>query len=362
MNHLIPHSYESFSVLNIFVWQWLGLSIVGGLSFLLSALSAYLLQRVLVNIIQRRSFLEPQSEFLESKFLGHPINLALFGWFFLVGLSTLSMSQKVLDVLIVAVKVFTYYGITFLLWRLTDIFNVYLVKKAEASATKFDDLLVPLISRSLKFSFLVLGAFSVAEILSLPLSSLLAGLGIGGLAIAMAAKDTIANVFGSLTIVLDRPFKIGDYVIIGDIEGSVEELGFRSTRIRTFYHSLVSIPNSNLLTSIVDNKGERRFRRIKTSLGVTYDTPPDKIEAFCEGIRDLIRSSESMKKDSYHVYFNGFGDFSLTILLICYIDTLDYGEELKIRHEFFKNILTLASSLGVEFAFPTQTLHIERES
>jgi small-conductance mechanosensitive channel len=121
------------------------------------------------------------------------------------------------------------------------------------------------------------------------LCCLLAGLGIGGIAFALAAKDTVENLFGSVTVLVDRPFQVGDWVVIGDQEGTVEEIGFRSMRLRTFYNSRITIPNSLLVKSAVDNLGARRYRRVKCMIGVQYDTPPDRIEAFCEGIRELIR-------------------------------------------------------------------------
>ena len=142
----------------------------------------------------------------------------------------------------------------------------------------------------------ILILFSVAELLELPLTSLIAGLGIGGLAVAMAAKETIENLFGSVTVICDRPFDIGDWIKMSDVEGTVETMGFRSTRVRTFYGSLVTIPNSKMLKANVDNLGKRPSRRYVTKLGVVYATPPDKIDAFCEAIRTLILTQPLTKK------------------------------------------------------------------
>ena len=121
---------------------------------------------------------------------------------------------------------------------------------------------------------------------------------------------TVKNFFGSLTLVMDRPFEVGDWVLIDDVEGSVEEVGFRSTRVRTFYQSVISLPNSKLLTAVVDNMGARRFRRWTTKLGVTYDTPPDTLDAFCEGLRELVRQHPHTRKDYFHVYVVGFAESS----------------------------------------------------
>jgi MscS family membrane protein len=198
----------------------------------------------------------------------------------------------------------------------------------------------------------------VAQNLNVNVSSLIAGLGIGGLAFALAAKDTVENLFGSFTVLMDRPFQIGDWVVIGELEGTVEELGLRSTRIRTFYNSVITVPNSRLVHTAVDNLGSRRYRRVKCMISVQYDTPPERIDAFCEGIRELIRRHPYTRKDYYLVYLNEFADSALNILLYAFHQTPDWPTELRERHRLFTDIVRLARRLGVEFAFPTRTLHL----
>ena len=218
--------------------------------------------------------------------LRSPVQFIILIWSLSASLTFFELSEPVLNLCLKTAKVLTYIGFVWLGLRLTSYFQVFFVEKSKKTALKFDDLLAPLLGKVIKVLLIIVGLISVAEILNLPLASLLAGLGIGGIAIAMAAKDTIANIFGSLTVVADRPFSIGDWVKIKDVEGTVEHLGFRSTRVRTFYNSLVSVPNSILLTASVDNMGERRYRRFNTMLSITYDTPVEKIEAFCAGIRE----------------------------------------------------------------------------
>ncbi|HSL84382.1 MAG TPA: mechanosensitive ion channel domain-containing protein, partial [Thermoanaerobaculia bacterium] len=135
---------------------------------------------------------------------------------------------------------------------------------------------------------------------------------------------------------------------------------FRSIRIRTFYNSLVTLPNSNLISSSVDNYGARRVRRWSTKLGIAYDTPPAKIEAFCEGIRELIRQHPATWKDSFQVWFNSFGESALEVLLYVFFEVPDWGAELAARHRLGLDILRLGEALGVEFAFPTRTVWLHR--
>ena len=186
-------------------------------------------------------------------------------------------------------------------------------------------------------------------------------IGIGGAAFAFASKDAVSNLFGSVTVLTDRPFEIGDWIVTEGVEGSVESVGFRSTRIRTFYNSLITLPNSRLTTAAVDNMGRRRYRRIKTMLGLQYDTTPEQIDAFCEGIRELIRRHTYTRKDYYHVYFNEFADSSLNVLLYCFLECPDWSIELREKHRLFCDIIKLAQRLGVSFAFPTSTLHLFQE-
>ena len=181
------------------------------------------------------------------------------------------------------------------------------------------------------------------------------------MALAFAAKETLGNIFGSITVLLDRPFQIGDSVTIGDHEGTVEAVGFRSTRIRTFYDSVVTIPNADCVNTAIDNMGRRRSRRFKTVLSVTYSTTPEQLEAFCEGIRELIRQHPMMQKDNYKVYANEFAASSIDIMLYCFFATTDWGISLRERHRLILDIMRLAEKLHVEFAFPTETVHLINE-
>ena len=243
-------------------------------------------------------------------------------------------------------------------YRLVDLLAAHFTALAQRTESRVDDILVPLVRRGLKIVVAAFGLLFIAQNLNIDVTSLLAGLGLGGLAFALAAKDTVENLFGSVTVLVDRPFHIGDWVVIGDVEGTVEEIGFRSTRIRTFYNSVITVPNSTLVHSSVDNLGVRSFRRVKCMISIQYDTPPDRIEAFCEGIRELIRKHPYTRKDYYLVYFNEFADSALNILLYAFHQTPDWPTELRERHRLFVDIVRLAQRLSVEFAFPTRTLHL----
>lgn len=278
----------------------------------------------------------------------------------LLAVEQLRLPEGLLAVLLPGLKLLVAVSLAWFGYRLVDVVAGYVVKSKDVQLTQFDDLLLPLLRTVLRTLVAVVVILFVMEWIGYTPRSVLGALGIGGVAIAFAAKDTLGNFFGSITVLFDRPFGIGDWVVIGSVEGTVEHVGFRSTRIRTFYNSRVTIPNSVMATSGVDNYGERRFRRVKTMLSLTYDTPPEKIDAFCEGVRELIRLHHYTRKDYYHVYLNQFAPSSLDVLLYMFFETPDWSTELRERHRFFIDILNLASKIGVEFAYPTQTLRLER--
>ncbi len=198
-----------------------------------------------------------------------------------------------------------------------------------------------------------------ANQLGLPSYSIFAGLGISGLAVALAAREALANLLGSLVIMFEKPFRVGDWIRVGDDEGHVESVGFRSTRIRTFYDSLISLPSSKLIEATVDNLGAREYRRVKTTLAVTYDTPPQKVQSFVDGIKEIIRNHPKTQKDKFHIVFNDFGSYSLDILIYFFLKVPDWSTELVEREGIFLQIIQLAEDLEVKFAFPTETVHID---
>ena len=250
-----------------------------------------------------------------------PIRLALMSWFWLLGLTVLGLPPLARSYLGIAAWTVTAIGAVWALYRLIDIVGQFMAERAKRTDNRFDDLLVPIVTRTLKVFLVVAAMVLLADKANQDPTKLLTGLGLGGLAFALAAKDVVANIFGSFTILMDRPFQIGDWVTIGDIDGNVENVGVRSTRIRTFYNSLITVPNSEVITRSVDNMGARRYRRIKTSIGIAYDTPPEKVDAFCEGIREIIRRHPYTRKDYFHCYLNQFEASSLGILLYCFVET-----------------------------------------
>jgi len=340
-------------------WQWLGLLALCMLGILVERIVNALIPAWVQRSLRRREMdVDDQTAKVGLRPFGI-LAMALAWWLFL---DWLGLPSSVRLVLVVVVRFLAAAAGVWAAYRLVDVVSAMLARKAKATETKFDDLLVPLFRKSLKIFVTVVGLVFLASVLHLNVTSLLAGLGLGGLAFALAAQDTVKNLFGSLTVIFDRPFAVGDWVKVGSSEGTVEEVGFRSTRIRTFYNSLITIPNGNLISAVTDNMGSRRYRRVKTMLSLTYDTPPEKIDAFCEGVRELIRRHPYTRKDYFHVYLNAFSASSLDVLLYAFFEAKDWSIELREKHRLFNDIIRLAARLGVEFAFPTQTLFVNPEA
>jgi MscS family membrane protein len=250
-------------------------------------------------------------------------------------------------------------GGVWLAFRLLDVLFDFFASKTELTSSKLDDQLVPILRRTGKVFTAVVGGLFALQNMEVDVGSLLAGLGLGGLAFALAAKDTVANFFGSLVIFIDKPFTIGDRVQIEDHEGVVEEVGFRTTRVRTFHDSLLTVPNAMMTTAVVDNWGARRHRRYTTRLGITYDTPAEKVQAFCAGIRAVLAASPDTRKDFYLAELAGYGASSLDILVYCFFTATSWAGEMRARTHVNLELLRLAERLGVRFAFPTTSVHVE---
>jgi MscS family membrane protein len=190
-------------------------------------------------------------------------------------------------------------------------------------------------------------------------TAVLTGLGIGGLAFALGAQDSLKNLFGSFTLIADRPFVVGESVKIGNQEvGVVEVVGLRSTRIRTAEDTLLIVPNSSLTSTEITNYGRRRYRRYLTRIGVAYSTPLERLITFREGICELIRKNPRTRKDHLEVGINDLAASSIEILVNVYFEVANRQEELATRDAFILEILRLAENLKVELAFPTQTIHL----
>ncbi len=254
---------------------------------------------------------------------------------------------------------FTFVALLLVL-NLIDVLAHYLYHVTRKTETKLDEQLVPLVIKSLKVVVVTLTVLFLMQNLGWNVTSLLAGLGIGGLALALAAQDTVSNIFGSVTVFSDRSFHIGDWIRVDGVEGTVEDVGLRSTRIRRFDQALVTVPNSRFIKSEIVNFTRMKKRRIKFNLGVSYKTSRKQMEEVVEGIKEIIKKDSGFEHNFYMVHFTEFGAYSLDIFIYCFTKTTVWDDFLAVRERFNLKIMQLLEELGIEIAYPSQTIFMER--
>lgn len=252
------------------------------------------------------------------------------------------------------------------LFRLVDVIEFYLNRWSDKTATKMDDMLVPVIRKSLRITIAIIAALFIAESIlgAGQIKTILLSAGVGGIAIALAAKETIANFFGSITIFADRPFQIDELIKIEDHLGPVQEVGFRSTKIRTVEGHLITVPNSLIANSIVENVGKRPFIRRTSNLTVTYDTGYKGTKRAVEIIKEVLADIPEINTDpaaSPKVFFSDFNDWALNIYMRYWVKPPDYWLFFDVNERVNFEIMKRFEAEQIEFAFPTQTLYVKKD-
>jgi MscS family membrane protein len=339
------------------LWQLVTLLAIIFLSILIHKLFTLLLERFIMQLLISQGYRKIAKEYIAP--VARPISILILFPILLALVPVLQLSFTVNNYILIFLKAMWPLFATIVFYRLVDVLGAYMTRMAERTRSTLDDQLVPLMRKALKIFVIIVGGLAILANLDIDIIPLLTGLSIGGLAFALAAQDTLKNFFGSVMIFLDKPFQIGDWITSGDIDGTVEEVGFRATRIRTFRNSVTYVPNGILASTNVDNHGLRIYRRFTTTIAVTYDTPADLVNIFVEGLRKIVEEHPLTRKDFYHVYLNDLGARSLDIMFYIFFAVPTWGEELRCRHEILVEVIKLAEGLGVNFAFPTQTLHVE---
>ncbi|MHC4536875.1 MAG: mechanosensitive ion channel family protein, partial [Planctomycetota bacterium] len=252
------------------------------------------------------------------------------------------------------------------LYRLVDVIEYYLNRLVGKTETKLDDMLVPIVRKALRITIAIIAVLLISEnILGADkVKSLLLSAGVGGIAVALAAKDTIANFFGSITIFTDRPFQMGELVKIGEHVGSVEEVGIRSTRIRTLQGHLVTIPNSVITTSSIENIGRRPFIRRTSNITITYDSGHSKTKRAVEIIKEVLAGVQEVNTNPDNpprVYFSDFNDWSLNIYMSYWVKPADFWLYQQVNEQVNLEIKKRFEAEQIEFAFPSQTLYVKKD-
>lgn len=338
-------------------WQLISVLILIVLCVVTHKILTWIFDGIIFQILNRKGYKKVAHDYILP--VARPFSLLFIVGLLIIFVPVLQLPITVNHYLVLLLNALLPFFATVMIYRMVDILGEYLLKMAAKTESTMDDQIVPVLKRVLKIFVVVVGFLFILSKLRFDITALLAGISIGGLAVALAAQETIKNFFGSLMIFFDKPFQIGDWITAGDIDGTVEEVGFRSTRIRTFRNSVITVPNGKLTDMAVDNHGLRLYRRFYSTITITYDTPPHLIETFVAGLKKIVEDHPKTRKDFYNVYFNNMSAYSLDIMFYIFLEVPTWQEELQYKEEILLNIMKLAKELGVQFAFPTQTLHME---
>lgn len=255
-------------------------------------------------------------------------------------------------------KALVTFDIAWALYNIVSLLDTFLAKWVDQTESTLDDHLLPFIRKSLRGFIIFIAALMTIQNMGYSISGLLASLGIGGLAVALAARDTLSNIFGSLMIILDRPFNVGDWIKSGDLEGTVEEVGFRSTRIRTFAKTVITVPNNVIANQSIDNFSRMPKRRVMLTVGVTYETTPGQMREAVSRIRKLLENHDAVDAEFMLVNFTDFGASSLDILVYFFTTTTVWADYLAARQDINLRIMDTLEDLGLEIAFPSRSIYM----
>jgi len=281
--------------------------------------------------------------------------IVLFGiWYALH--NQLQLSETASNWVSKAYYVLIIFNVAWLLSRLFDaIVREYVQPLVEKTEGELDDQLLPIVRKGVRIAIWVLAVLVALNNAGYDVGALLAGLGIGGLAFALAAQDTVSNLFGGFTIFVDKPFSINDRIEVNGLDGFVTEIGIRSTRLRTLGGRMIVIPNSKVANNAITNISSEPSRKVALELGLTYDTPPEKMELAMELLKKIGEEQHSIIEEETLISFNKFGDFSLGILFIYFIRK--ESDILGTMSTMNMAILKRFNENGLDFAFPSQTIY-----
>ena len=336
----------------IALWQWIALIVLAGLAVLLARLLVALGLRVLRFVRRRKPVadavkLPPQAV--------PPLRLLVAVGVFHAGRIALALPVAVQPTFNLVEGLITVVAVTWLGMRLMDVVRD-MARLAVIGRGQMATLpVVDFAQRVAKLVVLVLGLLTLLGVLGVNVTALIAGLGVGGIAVALAAQKTVEHLFGGLTLIADQPVKVGDFCRFGDQVGTVERIGMRSTRVRTLDRTVLAVPNGEFANLRLENFAERDRIWLRTTLGLRYETTPDQLRHVLVHLRELLYAHPRIDPDPARVRFVGFGAYTLDVEIYAYVRTADYNEFLAVREDLYLRIMDVVAASGTGFAFPSQT-------
>ena len=280
------------------------------------------------------------------------------------GISFLIVPEGFQSLLFTTLSLLIILAIGHFVYRQVDVLDASLKRFAKEESANIDQMLIPIVGKSIRVAVVILVILQAAQTLSdQPITSILAGIGIGGLALGLAAQDTIRNFFGSLMIFADKPFNVGELINLDDKLGVVMEVGVRTTKIKTLEGHMLTVPNGNLANMTIHNIGKRQFIRRVFDLTITYDTPPPKVDKAVEILKDILDNHEGMNPEMPpRVFFDEMNADSLNLKCFYWFHPPDYWQYMQFTEWVNREVFRRFKEEGIDFAFPTQTIHLAGDS
>jgi MscS family membrane protein len=347
----LPGPLVQWSFLDTPLWRWIALLVLAGLVAALSRLICRLVLALIRPVLKR---IWPQADWSELDGFVGPLQLLLAAAAFRAGMTWIDPSALVRPILDRGLSLLFFLGLAWLFMRVVDVIILRLNAYLRARRQSFSYSVLPLASRVLKITILLLMIAALLSNWGYNTTTLVAGLGVGGIAIALAAQKTIENFFGGVAVVSDRPVAVGEFCKFGDRMGTVEDIGLRSTRIRTPDRTLVTVPNGQFSSMTLENLDRRDKMLFHFMLNVRRDTKPDQVRALLDSIVKILAENPKLEKATFPVHFNGVGTYSLDIEITAYVLTKDGDEFMKIQQDLYLRILDAVEAAGTALALPTQ--------
>jgi MscS family membrane protein len=357
LNNLPDYFHEKY--LGLSLWQYSGLISMLVFIFFLHFLFSWFVDKILERSIWQRLHIGREHHELVyslAKYLSLIVMMWVVGWF----IPSLMLTAKITSGLYTIIDLLQTVFILMLVLKAIAILKVYLMLMAAKTPTRMDDQLIPVAMRVLKVLVGGVAAIHILSLFGVNVTALIAGASVGALAVALAAQDTFKNLFGSLMIFMDKPFQIGDFIQYGAVEGTVEEVGFRSTRIRRVDTSVISVPNGNIASDTLTNLGARRFRLVELVIGILYSSSRAQIENYVNELRKIPEQFEYIQQDNYVIYLRNLSSSSIDIFFRVYIEAADLKTELERREQIILAIIRAKEAAGVEFAYPSTSVYLEK--
>lgn len=356
---LFPYkSGETF--LQLYYWQWIGFAGII-IAFILTYLISKFISFLLIKLIAEKKISKPFDDLDLLRIIANSFSLVIGFVVFKLLLPTLLLSTKLSASLNKAVDIVAGVVLIWYCYNLVEFIMRYAAELAKKTPSKLDDQLVQVLKRFSKIGVVVFGVFYLLKIFDVNVTTILAGISIGGLAIALAAQDTVKNFIGSLMIFADKPFRIGDTIAGTGFEGVVEEVGFRSTRIKTPLNSIVTVANGKLADMTIDNKGYKLLKIFKTEIMIPYETPIAIVEQFIQGIRTILAKYPFTQNATVNVFLVNLQPSGITISVSYNYNVKTFKEELEHREVILMYILKLADVLGIKMFEQNQQISLNQE-